>query len=388
MVHKMYKPYARPLARVVHGLQVSWDPVVATVYDQGFDEVAVWSPCNRFIAVAKRGAVEIRDVITLNLISSFESPSPTWALGFSPDSRFLTQFYEGTMVTCDLQTGISVITASPEELVIKCHDSPPAYSKDGKMLAADYFNTNDNTLIITHNFSTTRTHSYCVSEGDPISPPWTHGEFLRFATVKSGCITIWQVDFTFTHPPEPVESLPAPDEFIKRKASAEILFLPTISRLALALTETLLVWDVRGSKLLLKTSASYPSRMLFSSDGRFLACAHSDSFEIHIWKESPAGYIIHRKLRFDERPRSLLSPNGKSIILLGNSIIRLLHTEDPILSTRPTLDMAQNSFILKFFPDDALAAFVRDSEKVVTILDLQSGNPRFEIDTGMRVESQ
>ena len=395
MVYRVYKRYARPLARVVHGLQTSWDPVVATVYDERFGYGAVWSPCNTFIAVAKLRAVEIRDAMTLNLLFNFESALHTSALSFSPDSRFLTQFDPETMVTWDLQTGVSVITASPEELVTKRQDSSPAYSKDGKMLAAEYINTNyKDTFIITHNFSTTHTHSYRVSEGHPISPPWTHGEFLRFATVKSGCITIWQVEFTFTHPPEAVESLPAPDEISNREASVEYLFLPMTSRLAIALEDTLLVWDAQNSKCLLKISDS-PYYMSFSSDGRFFACILR-STGTHIWKESPAGYILHRKLTFggsNAIPRPLLSPNGESIFLscvpvinFGDPIIRLLHTEDPFLSSRPTLDMAQHSFILNFPSNEALVAFARYPEKVVTILDLQSGNPRFEIDTGMDVK--
>ena len=390
MVHKTYEQYASPLARVVHGLQASWDPVVATVYDERFDNKAVWSPCNRFIAVVKLGGVEIRDAMTLNLISNFQSPSYTWALSFSPDSRFLTHFYEGTVVTWDIQTGVSVITTSPELPSVRQWNYSPAYSMDGKMLARECCDGKGENFIVTHDFSTSHTYTHRVSEGHAVSPIWTHGEFLRFATVKSGCITIWQTEFTLTPPPEVVESLPAPDELTDEEAIAESLFLPTISRLAIALRNTLLVWDVRDSKRLLKVSPPYRIGMSFSSDGRFFACLLQRGVDggIRIWKESPAGYIIHRKLTFDDLyggPLPRLSPNGESIILLGNSMIHLLHTEDPILSTRPTLDMAQDSFILKFFLNDALAAFMRHSKNVVTILDLQSGNPRLEIDTGMEV---
>ena len=248
----------------------------------------------------------------------------------------------------------------------------------------------EDTFITTHDFSTTRTHIYRVSEGRMVSPIWTHGKFLRFATVKSGCITILQVDFAFTHPPEVVKSLPAPDELTEREASAVYLFLPTISRLAITLEGTLLVWDARDSKRLLKISNSSSYGMSFSSDGRFFACAlqHGVDKGIHIWKESSAGYILHRKLTFDNPkgcPLPRLSPNGESIILSGNSMIRLLHTEDPFLFSRPTLDMAQHSFILNLSPGDALAAFVGNPANVVTILDLQSGNPQLQIETGMEV---
>ena len=388
MVHKMYKQYTCPLVRDVHGLQTSWDPVVAAVYDKHFSDVVVWSPCNRFIAVTKFGEVEVRDAITLNLLSNFGPSSDARTLSFSPDCRFITQFDRGTMVTWDLQTGVSAITTSPEWLFVKRRDFSPAYSMDGKMVAGEYSEVgSDDTFIVTHDFSTTRTHSYRVSEGHLVSPLWTHSEFLRFATLKSGYITIWQVESTFTHPPEVVESLPTPDEVIEREASAVCLFLPTISRLAIALEDTLLVWDARDLKRPLKISDSSPFGMSFSSDGHFFACALRDE-GIYIWKESTGGYILHRKLIIDFGgcPLPLLSPNGESIILAGNSTIRLLHTEDPFLSSHPTLAIDQPEFVLNFSPNEASAAFTRCNKNVVTILDLQSDNPQLEIDTGMEVE--
>ena len=379
------------MARVVPELQASWNPVVATVYDEDFGEIRVWSPCNRFIAVAKPRAVEIRDAMTLNLISNFESHSYVQELSFSADSRFLTQFNRETMVTWDLQTGVSVITTHPKRLASDERNFSSAYSMEGKMLVARYVDLNSwKRVIATHDFSTTRTHVYRIPEGQIVSSIWIHGGFLRFATVKSRWITIWQAEFTFTHPPEVVESLPTPCELIEREASAQYLFLPTISRLAIVLYDTLLVWNARDSKRLLKISGSEAHWVSFSSDGRFFACAIQRGVDkgIHIWKESPAGYIIHRKLTFDDLydcPRPLLSPNGESIILLGNSMIHLLHTEDPFLSSRPTLAMTQHTFFLNLFLNDALAAILRYPENVVTILDLQSGNPKLEIDTGMEV---
>ena len=238
IVHKMYKQYACSSARVVHGSQILWDPVVATVYEEDFAGRAEWSPCGRFIAVPKLEAVEIRDAITLNLLSTFECPPnpQTLALRFSPDGRFFTQSYRKSMVTWDLQTGISVTVGPPEGLYAKeaCMRFSLTYSVDGKMLAGEYWVEGSmGTCIATHDLSTTHTHVYRVSEGHVASPIWTQGEFLRFATVKSGYITIWQVDFTFTHPPELVEHLPAPDELIGGEAIADYLFLPTVSGLPL-----------------------------------------------------------------------------------------------------------------------------------------------------------
>jgi len=43
------------------------------------------------------------------------------------------------------------------------------------------------------------------------------------------------------------------------------------------------------------------------------------------------------------------------------------------------------NFILRFSPDEALAAVVRKEDKVITVVDLKSGIPRLTIDTGMEV---
>ena len=395
MVHKMYKPYSRPLVRIVHGLQASWDPVIATMYDEGFRDVVVWSPCNQFIAALKPEVVEIRDAITLNLLSTFKCHRnfQTLFLSFSIDSRYLTQFSRTSMVTWDLQTGGSVAAKFPEELSVKDRGFLPAYSTDGKMLVGDYHLVDsEDTFITTHDFSTTRTHFHRVLGGHMFSLIWAHGDLLRFVTMKPGYITVWQAEPTFTHPPEVVESLSAPDELINKETSVKYLFLPAVARLAIALDDTLLVWDARNSKHLLKISRFSPLRMSFSSDGHFFSCVLLRGFDqgIHIWNESPAGYVLHRKLTIDGSiisPRPLLSPSGGSIIVSGRSTIHLLYTEDPFLSSRPTLDMSQCTFTLSFSPNDTLAAFVNYPENVLRILDLRSkNNPPLEIYTGMGVK--
>ena len=63
----------------------------------------VWSPCNRFIAVTKPEAVEIRDAVTLALLNTSECPSSRdRPLNFSPDSRFLARFASGICISRDL----------------------------------------------------------------------------------------------------------------------------------------------------------------------------------------------------------------------------------------------------------------------------------------------
>ena len=390
MVHEVYKHYACPLSRVIYGLPTSWDPVVAVAYLGSLDYTATWSPCNGFVAVARFGAVEICDAVTLNPLNTFKSDSEALWLSFSPDSRLLTQFNHSNLITWDLQTGGSVGTIFPEGLHVDDRDCSSTYSMDGKMLAVVYLDQNsNNTFIATHNLFSTHTHFHKVLDGRIICPIWTHGKFLRFSTIKPGHITIWEVPFTLAPKPEVVKSLPAPEEITDTNVFRLSLFLPSCSWLATSLhQDMLLVWDAQNSKLLLKISCPYPDGMSFSSDGHFFACIAGQKREVHVWKESPAGYILHQKLEFcslREDPGPILSPSGELILVPFPRTIYLWHTKDLILSGDSTPIMGQTPFILEFSPDEVLAAFVRNRGKTVTVLNLQSGNPQLMIDTDIEV---
>ena len=361
---------------------------MTSIYNQESAYIASWSPCNRYIAVARSEAVEIRDAVTLSLLNTFKSPpNPRLSqVRFSPDSRCLTRFNRADLITWDLQTGgpVGVGAILPEGLETDNRNPSSTYSPDGKMLAAVYLQYSDgnpknpNTFIATHDSSTTHAHLYRIPEGRLIPPIWTHGEFLRFATLEPGYITIWEAEFTLTQTPKVVESLPTPDKIADGKLW-ETLFLPTLSRLAMVFNRELLVWDARDSKLLLKTPTLDPNGMSFSSDGRFFACR--DDHDVRVWKESPTGYVLHQDLEFSPDSGPFLSPNGESIIASFHSTIHLWHTKNTNLSGDPFLDSKKKPpFRLEFSPHHASAAFWRNGETRVTILDLQSGDPQLEID--------
>ena len=70
------------------------------------------------------------------------------------------------------------------------HNFSSVYSVDGKMLAVVHMDScYRETFIATYNSSTTCTQPCQVPEGHIIPPICAHGDFLQFATVKSGYIT-------------------------------------------------------------------------------------------------------------------------------------------------------------------------------------------------------
>src|ERR1700753_4082350 len=66
ITRRLYKQYTSPLARVIHGLPKSWEPISASANLDDFEGYTAWSPCGKFVAIAKRASTEILDGVTLN----------------------------------------------------------------------------------------------------------------------------------------------------------------------------------------------------------------------------------------------------------------------------------------------------------------------------------
>ena len=384
---------------------MSWDPVVASIYHEDLDSDVVWSPCSRLIAVIKRLTVEVLDAVTLNRLNAFKLShfrNLSSRCSFSPDTRVLTKIESGTLVSWDLQTGAPVETHLPA-LDLLSGIFSTTYSPDRKMFAVAY-RSSDGVFINTYDLlSGAHKGPYRISGGRVINLIWTHGDRLRFATTKGGSITIWEVAFTLQHPPAEAASFPAPDG---TDDALELLLLLTPPRLALTFEDKVSVWDLEASKFLLESgpipvseaiAPPPPSRFgrsSFSSCGRFFA-SMTNLPEAYVWRESPTGYTLHQRLVFTgvprafQVPRTYLSPSGESIIVHLNNTIHLWPTADqiPHPSSIPTEKKKNGNypFIRAFSPNETLAAFARMEGSVVTVLDLQSGDPRVVIDTGMRV---
>ena len=408
IVRELYESHAHPFTRVVHGLPMSWDKSTAATTRPSTIDVVVWSPCNRFIAISREGAmtVDVLDSATLQRLQTLESPQGTsvWhrAVIFSPDSRILTcssggsvdsrhQCQELSVVSWDLQTGgvASIIRwkGPPRENV---GNTSITFSANGRAVAVfRWYRGKPSTanVFIFDVASGIHMHSHSFDSHTPLMDNiWAHGESLRFATVHTGTITIWEAGFTSGATPTEVETLPAPDGY--HDVYGSLRLLPAPCRLALVLERGVLVRDVRNSNHLLHfTGAWFDKRMSFSSDGHFFACSTTGS-GIYLWKESPTGYILHRILESStDCPNPLLSPNGESIVVFGNHTIRLFRTSlittpssIPTRAPRRTKD-----FVLDFSPDGALAAVTVQNGGTVVVLNLKSGVPQLTIDANVRV---
>ena len=365
------------------GVPTSWDASTAEATRSfGFKPVA-WSPCNRFIAIACVGArtVDILDSTTLQRLQTLKSPKDIStdyrAPVFSPDSRVLTCFGGDHtafwdlglfVVSWDLQTGgvITVIRLQGSAWDSRGLLSPSiTHSTDGKIVGVCCSGNQDpnysesSNIFICDVTSGTLIHSHSLNDTVPLSNHiWTHGESLRFATADATTITIWEVGFISGAAPEEIETLPTPDGFDNERPRFTKLH-PAPYRLAFVSRGRIRVWDAQNSRFLLECAdAKFGPSMSFSSDGRFFACSTAGS-NVYLWKESPAGYVLHGILASNARygPTPLLAPNGKSIVTVGDYTIKSWRTRSitvPPSSISTQAPQRTEDPILDFSPDGML----------------------------------
>jgi len=368
-------------------------------------ELAVWSPCNRFIAIARDGAstMDILDSVTLQPLQTLESPpgisTVHRALVFSPDSHILTcssgsssafSDQELFVVSWDLQTGSAASVIRWQGPAQEDHGNASiTYSLDGKMVGVLHQYRNTARIFICCIASQTYTHPHLLNNGTLLSKNiWTHGESLQYATTDAMTITIWEVGFTLGATPMKVKTLPAPSGF-NNSGCQRVQFLPAPCRLALTFEDRILVWDAENSRYMLySTIGRFDGKTSFSSNGHFLACRTTSS-DIHLWKEHSNSYIHHKTLSSSVTHSSpLFSLTGESIVAYGGHTILLWHTNGPITPSSGVLTQSPQhteNFVLDFSLDGKLAAVTMLRDSVVKVINLKSGAQQLTVNAGMDV---
>ena len=389
MVWELYRSYAQPSVRVVHGAPLSWDSTAAITKRPFAARSAAWSPSSRFIAIAGGNhlVIEVLDSVTLWRLQSL-IVSRGWArvetpvaLVFSPNGRMLScasSDMENRFVsTWDLQTnGLVSCVELPflDDERVYGGEFCITYSMDGRTVGILHCKSTTATISVVDVVSGVYTHD--IYPGIPwMNGIWTHGESLRFATSEGAAITIWEVEFTQGATHKEIETLSVPNDAGQTRA----FDLKMTKRVGQAL------WGSQNSvSLRRKTNSS----LSFSSDGRFFARSGTRR-GVKLFKESSTAYTLIGKLQSTAgHSIPLFSPNGKSIITFGGStVIQLWHTKDFTTPSSISIDVPRctKDFILEFVPHRQLAVVARREEKTVTVLDLKSGLPRLTIDAPTKV---
>ena len=389
LVWRLYAPHANPLVRPVHGIPTSWNSSAATFKCANGILAMAWSPCSSFIAVATEpaGGIQILDAVTLDSLLT-TSPIPHLAdyhyLVFSPDGHLLTLYFgtfmEKNIASWDLQTGGLI-----SNLVIDGkgrYYMSMTYSGCGTMLGCLFVEDDFSVLCTCNTLTSTNIASHSFK--GKARGIWTHGEFLQFAVLEDGGVTIWEAAFASAKPPTILHSLSTPQNM---NHSAGALFNPTLLYLACYSNDDhLIVWDTQNSIPLLDSADSHLKA--FSLDGQLFA--YRTGSELSIQKHSPTGYTHLQSITVKPGFIPQFSPNGQFILLKCSvEAFQLLSTEVPAtplsdLSTQ-TLFQETKDFILEFSAANTLAVVARNREKVVTVLNLSSGLPQLTIDMDTEV---
>jgi WD40 repeat protein len=138
IVRKLYYfQCPHPSPKVVLGVPDAWDPSTTSASTKhSYVLSSAWSPCGKFVAIASEDAVEIRDALALNLLSTLESPEVATkfrhGLAYSPDGHSLAGCSSSAIIVWDIQTGG---VAKKIECKVTGDLSGFMWSLDGKTIA-------------------------------------------------------------------------------------------------------------------------------------------------------------------------------------------------------------------------------------------------------------
>ena len=169
------------LPKIVVGTLESWDQSIAISGKDDYNGLGTWSPCGRFVATQTGKAVEVRNQLTLELITNLQPteaiPHLTGPLAYSPDGHSIACASDTAIVIWDIQTG-----GVAKEIACGTNNIVLMWSSDGRTICT--INSEDQATFVVH------THD--VSSGTTSSPGrlqsgeqphlWTYNESFRVMT--------------------------------------------------------------------------------------------------------------------------------------------------------------------------------------------------------------
>ena len=370
------------LPRVVIGTPDSWDAAVSISSKHDFGSCA-WSPCGQFIAAQTGQTVEIRNHLTLELLTVLKStkypPLPTSPLAYSPDGQSIACGLSGAIVIWDIQTG-----GEANEIRCNKRTTSLAWSLDGSMVAITLSSGSFITDVETYNvFSGARLFAK-IFESEAYIYLWAHEKSFRLIEVaphnprysnsQSLAYIISEIGPTLIE----IESSsrltignPYPWKI------SEITFSPSTYHIA-ALGGGMFVYDIRTSRRLLEDHDS-PACFQFSPDGSHFASLRKDS--LYVFQRTSYGYTLSGKSLFRHDYKSCLqfSPTSSSILSQHDGVLQVRR-----LSDIPIASKTHRQYTVISRSGRRIATAGRFST-TVTIIDLHSKAPPQFVDTGFEV---
>jgi len=366
------------LPKIVIGAPDSWDPTIAVSSKDDYNGPCTWSPCGQLIAAQTRGAVEIRDQLTLELITILQPTETirhlTGPLAYSPDGRSISCASDTAIIIWDIQTG-----GVAKEVKCSAESISLVWSSDGRTLCA----------IGSKDQATFFVHIYDVSSGTTLFSDafqsrdnphvWAHDESFRVMTTvrdryHGDTVDILEVGSTLTK----IQSFVLPPT--KHFKGIVRSFSPTTHRISISDGPELRILDIRNSKCLLDTIAQSVSHC-FSSDGSFFATSRDHA--VYVWKHASGYYTRLGELQCPNLRSSPLqfSPTPSSILGHSKDILRVLHLHQLSLAPRN-----RGQWLVGLSRSGTRVATTCGRGSTIKIVDVLAQTPPQFIDVGTEIE--
>ena len=385
-----------PFPRVAAGIADSWDssidiPRPPPRYPP---DDFIWSLCSRFVATRVRRAVEIRDSLTVELLSILEPSGPTPQLigtpAYSPDGCSIACASDTGIIIWDIQTGGVAKEILAEEIKNASARYPlVVWSLDGRSICA--MNLDSSIYFTVRRFDVVSgTEQSSIRSHSRFKPHlWAHDKSFRVMMwAKPGqgdcTIDIFEVEPTLTKIESFAVQLGGNDSDIGLEAAWWITsFSPTTYRISVSIhsQDRLLVLDIRNSGTLLDETQIFDSHC-FSPDGGFFAASRSQDRTIQIWKYDGSSYVAWRNLPTPTGPCSSLSfsPTSSSFLAIFDDILKVWHLDDLSL---PPIPYSKQFGI--FSRSGAYLVTTSNRGNTITITDVLSRTPLQLIHTGIEM---
>ena len=373
IVRKLY--HHRRITRspkVVIGTPDSWEPTIATSGDYEF---YTWSPCGQFFAAQTNKVVEIRNQLTMELITILQPteaiPDLMGPLAYSPDGRFIACASGTGVIIWDIQTG-----GVAKEIQHCAKKMSLVWSSDGGTICAIKLDINFGGIVHIHDISSGTTSSTFSDTLRLYKKPylWVDDKSFWIITMRDSedGVDIFKVGFTLTK----IRSF----NFSSLPEAKIGSFSTTTHHVSILGYNQLRIFDIQNSKLLLDERDYNSISHCFSPDGSLFAASHQGS--VRIWKYASGCYTLWREFRPQRFFSSLqFSPTSSSI--LGRSPDSLQVSRLHELHATPEIHHQQ---LVGLSRSGMHAAIAHKLGNTVTIVDLLARTPLQFIDTNVEIK--
>ena len=381
-----YSQHPHPSPKVVLGVPDAWDPSTASISTKhSYILSSAWSPCGQFVAVVSEEAVEIRDSLALNLLSTLESPGVgtryRHGLAYSSDGHSLAGCSSTAIIIWDTQTGGVVkkigcsVTGDQPELM---------WSLDGEKIAL-LLKVSRTMIVYTCDVALGIVQPSGTVQSVRDTHLWAHNESFQVMAITGDTFKGWMLEIF------DVESTLTKIETFKFQPHPTLgVFCPATYRIVAYTSgggnhdDKLFVLEAKNSKALLQETGKYWNHC-FSSDGSLFAAVAKD--QLIIWRYGSRNYAQWRK--FQQAPMSLqFSPTSSSILGHAGTLLNVLHLDcSPAASTTESNVTIHSQSLDAFAPYSTYIATTHHQKSTVTITNLHSQDPSTSqlIDTGLKI---